>query len=176
MRWDKFTEKLMSMDEGVWEKHASPWSFWTRMATTPFLFIALWSYVWIGWWALAPLGVLSLWLWMNPRIFPKPKSTDNWASKGVMGERVFINRKAVPIPTHHERAGQILVALAGVFMVLAIYGFIVQNFWIAFLAFHTSILMKIWFVDRMAWLYDDMREQHAEYAAWLYTKNDAGLE
>jgi hypothetical protein len=39
----------------------------------------------------------------EPRLFPKPKSTDNWASKGVLGERVWMNQAQVPIPPHHKR-------------------------------------------------------------------------
>ncbi|MEM1299530.1 MAG: DUF6653 family protein [Pseudomonadota bacterium] len=26
---------------------------------------------------------------------------------------------------------------------------------------------KMWFLDRMVWLYDDMAKTHPEYAAWL---------
>lgn len=28
-------------------------------------------------------------------------------------------------------------------------------------------LGKMWFVDRMAWLYEDMKNAHPEYAAWM---------
>ena len=166
MRWDKAAEKLMTMDDAVWQRHANPWSVWTRVAITPFLFLAVWSYVWIGWWALVPCAAVALFTWLNPRIFPVPKSTNNWASKGVMGERVFINRKTVPIPRHHAVAAQVLTALSAIFLIAAIYGFVVGNFWAAFLGFHAAIVCKIWFVDRMAWLFEDMKD-HDAYEGWL---------
>jgi len=27
---------------------------------------------------------------------------------------------------------------------------------------------KSWFLDRMVWLYEDMKETHPEYRKWLY--------
>jgi hypothetical protein len=27
--------------------------------------------------------------------------------------------------------------------------------------------LKLWFVDRMTWLYEDMKDASPEYAAWL---------
>ncbi|MBX9255391.1 hypothetical protein H1Q63_15855 [Desmonostoc muscorum CCALA 125] len=48
----------------------------------------VWSRVWLGWWSLIPVTIAVLWMWLNPRIFPKPQSTYHWISKGVLGERV----------------------------------------------------------------------------------------
>jgi hypothetical protein len=45
-------ERLMAMDDGVWRRHANPWSGWTRVTVLPILVLAIWSRVWIGWWAL----------------------------------------------------------------------------------------------------------------------------
>mgnify|MGYP003630221037 CR=1 FL=1 len=39
----------------------------------------------------------------QPRIFPVPVSTDSWTSKGALGERVWINRKTLPIPIQHSK-------------------------------------------------------------------------
>ena len=36
--------RLMAMDDRVWMRHANPWSGYTRIATAPFLFIAIWSH------------------------------------------------------------------------------------------------------------------------------------
>ena len=43
IRGNVFT-KLMSMDDAAWERHASPWSVWTRVITgLPVLLAAVWS-------------------------------------------------------------------------------------------------------------------------------------
>lgn len=35
------------------------------------------------------LGLAVVWLIVNPLIFPKPKSTNNWMSRGVLGEEKY---------------------------------------------------------------------------------------
>src|SRR3954467_6144112 len=104
--------RAFAMDEATWLRHANPWSVWTRVATLPLLVLAAWSRAWLGWWALVPVALVLLWTWWNPRLFPVPLSTDNWASKGVMGERVWLNRDAVPIPGHHRLVPHALTAVA----------------------------------------------------------------
>jgi len=39
-----------------------------------------------------------LWMFFNPVVLSKPKSTKNGASKCVLGERVYLNRDEVPLP------------------------------------------------------------------------------
>ena len=92
---------VFKMSDEVWERHANPWSVWTRYLTLPLLIISIWSRTWIGWWSLVPVAGSFVWIWINPRVFKKPRSTDNWASKAVFGERVWIARDKVPVPAHH---------------------------------------------------------------------------
>lgn len=102
------SEKVMGMDDATWARHANPWSGWTRMSILPLFALAVWSRVWLGWWALGPVALVLIWTWANPRIFPAPRSLDNWMSQGVLGERIWLARKERPIPTHHARATQAL--------------------------------------------------------------------
>jgi len=46
----KVSEKLMGMDDAAWKRHANPWSVYTRFTCLPFIVLALWSRVWLGWW------------------------------------------------------------------------------------------------------------------------------
>ncbi len=99
---ENFFTKLMSMDETTWERHASPFSVWTRVLTgLPVLLIAVWSIKLIGWWSLITMIIALLWIWLNPRLFSPPRNTNNWASKVTFGERVWLNRSFLPIPKHH---------------------------------------------------------------------------
>ena len=77
--------RLFSMSDETWEKHANPWSVWTRFTVLPALVVAVWSRVLIGPWAWGMTVLAVLWIWVNPRIFRKPVSTDNCASKAVIG-------------------------------------------------------------------------------------------
>ena len=153
-------ERLMGMSDAVWARHANPWSCYTRISILPLLALAIWSRVWIGGWAWAAVAVVLVWTWINPRAFPPPASLDNWASRGVLGERVFLNRRE-EVRAHHRTWAAILsmgslpgaVAMAwGLWQldgVLTVCGMVL------------CMGPKVWFVDRMVWLYQD----------WLQDRN-----
>ncbi len=155
----KISESLMVMSERTWERHANPWSGWTRLASFPVLFLAAWSHVWIGIYSLIPIGITCLWIWLNPRLFPVPRSSDSWMSRVVKGERIWIARKKCPIPRGHEKAvfWINLISLTG--LGVCAYGFIAGEFWPAFMGWNTSVLCKMWFADRMVWLYEDTQRK-----------------
>lgn len=158
-----------SMSEDVWARHANPWSGWTRFITAlPLAILAIWSRVWLGWWALPLVAAVVLWIWLNPRIFPKPHSTNNWISKGVLGERVWLNRDNIPVPSHHRQIPNILSAVSACGLVLIIWGVTALDICPTLLGTALVYLGKLWFVDRMVWLYQDMKDANAEYQSWLY--------
>lgn len=166
--WESVATKMMSMSDAVWRRHANPWSAWTRVATAPLWFLAIWSAHWIGWHALWPIAALSLWTWLNPRIFPEPKRTTSWASRAVLGERVWLARRETPIPRHHQRAVQVSHALSLALLPVAVWGFVTEDFWPAMVGWHGIVAAKMWFLDRMVWLFEDMKDAKPEYRAWLY--------
>jgi hypothetical protein len=165
-RAKSIAESVMSMDESTWQRHANPLSVYTRYLGLPLLALGVWCRVWLGWWALIPIAVAILWIWLNPRIFPKPASTDNWASKSVLGERVWLNRKLVPIPAGHRRAALLLSILNGLASMLAIYGLAMLQIWPTLAGIAGVILAKTWFLDRMVWLFEDMRRDNMIYRSW----------
>lgn len=157
-----------AMSDRVWERHANPWSVWTRVVTGPLPFIALWSHAWLGWPVAMILFVaLGIWLWLNPRIFPPPPSTDTWSSKAVLGERVWLNRNQVPIPHHHAAVAMLLGIVAGLGALAALAGGILAHTWMLVLGIAVMILGKLWFCDRMVWLYNDMIDASPTYRTWL---------
>jgi len=166
-----FEEKIITlfqMTDEVWARHANPWSVWTRYSSFPVLIISIWSRIWIGWWALVPLFFSVLWIWINPRLFDKPRSTDNWASKAVLGERVWINRKKIPIPDHHGRVISILKTISIVGTLICIWGLIWLSVWATIFGAVVVVLGKTWFLDRMVWLYEEMKDADPGYRSWLY--------
>mgnify|MGYP003641824221 CR=1 FL=1 len=151
----KAAERLMGMDDKVWLRHANPWSGWTRMATAlPLLGLAIWSRVWLGWWALIAVGLALLWIWVNPRAFPPPKTIDNWMSKGVYGERIYLAHRS-ELAAHHRRAAAVLSWLSLPGLIIMAWG--LWAFWWEGAIFGTLLAMlpKIWFVDRMVWIFED---------------------
>jgi hypothetical protein len=158
---------LFGMDDDAWERHANPWSVWTRIATWPLLMLVLWSFHWWGAWSLLPLGVLAGWIALNPRAFPPPASTKSWASRAVMGERVYLQRESRPIPVYHANAAQLLSIGSGVGALVMGAGLLTAEPTAYLVGGVATLLCKLWFVDRMAWLYDDTSREVTEYRDWL---------
>lgn len=145
--------QLFRMDEESWRRHANPWSVWTRIAAFPLLVLAVWSYVWIAWWSLAPIAAMLLFLWLNPRLFPPPRRTDNWASRAVLGERMLL-LNTPPVPAHERRFANLLNLLALLGLPLLAMGYITREPWLVCFGASAVWYPKLWFVDRMARLYE----------------------
>jgi hypothetical protein len=162
-----FFTRLMSMDDATWKRHANPLSVWSRVVTgLPVLLFAVWNLKPIDGWSLAIVAIAFVWIWLNPRLFPPPDNTDNWASKVTFGERVWLNRSSRPIPSHHRRWALFLSIVAGVGFLIAIVGAYLKMPLPAISGGFVSWLGKMWFCDRMVWLYEDMKDI-PEYSSWI---------
>ena len=155
MDYAKRIERMMGMDDAAWARHSNPWSGWTRIPILPLLALTIWSRVWVGWWCLVPIALLIAWTWLNPRVFAAPKSTDNWMSQAVLGERIWLARKENAIPRHHARAAAVLNLCAVSGLLVLIYGLYVLDIWAATLGTILVVIFKMWFLDRMVWLFRD---------------------
>ena len=159
MPYDKALARLMSMSDEVWERHSNPWSGWTRLALFPLWFLAIWSRVWIGWWALLPIAVLLICTWLNPRVFPRHTDDRSWMTRAVLGERMFIERRIRPIPPDDVRTGHVLNILALAALGVALYGFLRAHFAFALAGWLFAGFFKILFVARMARLYSRTKQE-----------------
>lgn len=155
------------LDDTGWERHANPLSVWTRVAIWPALMLALWSFHWIGWRAILPLALIAIWTFVNPRAFPPPASTRSWASRGVLGERIYLSRDAVPIPESHRKAARWLTLTSGAGTLVMLAGLVIVSPALFVAGAVTGFFGKMWFIDRMVWLFDDMARDHPRYAAWM---------
>lgn len=169
MTTERKISQLFNLSEENWMRHANPWSVGTRYTVLPLIVVAFWSRIWIGWWCLIP-GLLSLiWMFVNPIFFKPPVSTKNWASKSVLGERVFLNRDTIPLPQHHQVAlFKIINSLSFMGMVGAIYGIVDFHVWFAAGGTLLAIICKSWYLDRMVWIYEDMKQVSDTYRKWEY--------
>jgi hypothetical protein len=152
-----------------WMRHANATSVWTRFLALPMIALAVWSRDWIGWFSLIPIAVSTVWVAINPLFFPKPRSTRNWASKGVLGERVWTEGdKASFSPQFQSKATTVAAVYQSIGVALLFYGLWVLNP----LAAVSGLLIvqggKAWYIDRMVLLFDDMKCRSAEYASWDY--------
>ncbi len=160
--------KFFKMSDRVWERHANPWSVWTRYPCLPLLALAVWSRVWVGWLSVIPIVLVCLWIWINPRVFNRPKSNDHWASRAVLGERAFLKHPRSEVPGHHLRVIRNLNIITFAGFLLAIYGLVVLDVSMTVFGTIVTMLGKTWFLDRMVWLFQDLSSDDNEYSSWLY--------
>lgn len=163
----KFADAF-GMTDDVWMRHANPWSPWTRLSAMPLLFLSIWSRKWIRWWATVPILLTIFWIWVNPRIFPKPKSTDNWMSKAMFGERVMLNKRNIPIPERFESRLRINQAISVGGLLVAVWGLVKDSPRLIVLGNIVFLAIKPYGLDVSSKLYDEMKDASPEYQSWLY--------
>jgi len=140
----------------AWQRHANPWSVYTRIPIPALLAAAVWSRRWIGRRALLPVGAVCAWTAINPRAFPPPRSLDHWASRGVLGETRWADRTVVPVPPRHRTAPHVLGAVSALGVPFIARGLVVQDGWMVLFGLAVQTAGKLWFIDRMAILHDDV--------------------
>ncbi|MCZ4280706.1 hypothetical protein O4H49_07945 [Kiloniella laminariae] len=162
-----------SMNRTTWEHHSHPLSVWSRVLTGWLIFPAIWSHSSWGW-TLAGIFILTFafWMYLNPRVFPKPRQTGSWASQVTFGERVWL--KEVPfdgleeILEMHRMPARLLAILAGIGFIGGAITAAFNLFWPTMFFALAMIVGKLWFCDRMVWLFNDATDAHPELANWVY--------
>ncbi|QOR94679.1 hypothetical protein IMZ38_01715 [Thermosphaera chiliense] len=161
------TSSAMRMKDEAWMRHANPWSFATRPPTILHncLLVSRVDRLFF----LIPLAVIAAWTFLNPRVFPKPRSTRNRASKGVFGERIMVSRReyCVEIPEHHVKAAFALTMLSLAGAILLFYGIVALEPLTTVAGCITACFGMLWYVDRMVWLFEDLKD-HPVSKNWVY--------
>ena len=152
-----------------WMRHSNPASVWTRFAVLPMLIGSIWSRKWIGRRALIPLAGSSAWMLVNPLFFKQPRSTRNWASKAVFGERIWTERDRAELPQQFNSRMPDLAALYQALGVAPLaYGLAKLEATPTVLGMLIVQGGKFWYLDRMVLLFDEMKKRDAQYARWEY--------
>jgi hypothetical protein len=166
MTLERKIARAFALDNDTWLRHANPWSVYLRNTVLPILVLAFWSRFWLGWYAIIPVALSLLWTLFNPLIFPVPASLDHWASKAVLGERVWLNRDVVPVPEHHRAIPDILSVVSGIGMLFVFWGVFAFDLWPTVFGMALVYCGKLWFLDRMVWLWEEMQDATPEYRSW----------
>jgi hypothetical protein len=156
MTIDARTARLFGLDDEGWARHANPWSVHTRIPIPVLLAAAVWSRSRLGRWSLVPVAAVCAWAAVNPRAFPPPRSLDSWASRGVLGETVWGKRTTTPLPGHHRVAPTVLAAVSALGVPFIVRGLVVRDGWMVAFGLAVQVGAKVWFIDRMVLLYDEV--------------------
>jgi hypothetical protein len=161
--------RAFGLKDESWMRHANPVSVWTRFAVLPMLVGSIWSRKWIGRRCVIPTALSSVWLFVNPLFFRPPRSTRNWASKGVFGERIWVERDSSELP---DQFRSVVPTAASAYQAIGLaplaYGLVALK--IAPTLAGVLIVQggKLWYIDRMVLLFEEMKTRDPEYAGWEY--------
>jgi hypothetical protein len=73
----------------VFSRHSSPWSAWTRWASTPLVLLPVWN-------RSARQGVVvATWFALNAVVFPPPRDDSAYATRVVLGEERWLKEGPV---------------------------------------------------------------------------------
>lgn len=158
--------KLFGLDDETWLQHANPRSVYSRFTLFPLFVVSAWSRVWIDEYFLVPLALTIVWTFLNPRLFERPESLDSWASKGVLGERIWKDRDAHDIDPICARQIHALNLLQVLGLPPFVWGLYTLDFWMTMTGLSVMFLAKTWFFDRMVWLLEERRDT-AQVREWL---------
>ncbi|MDF2745671.1 MAG: hypothetical protein K0S88_7052 [Actinomycetia bacterium] len=111
----------------------------------------------------------NLFMMVNPLLFPPPRSTRNWASKGVFGERIWTERATVELPPQfRSKVLQVTYAIQVAGLAVLVYGLVRLDLLEVVSGLVILQTAKAWFIDRMVLLFEHMKAGSPEYAAWEY--------
>jgi hypothetical protein len=167
---DKKIARLFGLRDEHWMRHANPISVWTRFAVLPLLVLAVWSRVWIGWWSVLAVVVALVFMMVNPLLFPAPRSTRSWASKGVFGERIWAERTTLTLPRQFRstRVAWVTALWQVLGLAVLVYGLVRLDLVATLAGMALTQCAKAWYIDRAVLLYEDVKTRYPEYAAWEY--------
>jgi hypothetical protein len=164
--------RLFGLTGDAWMRHANPISVWTRFSCLSLVALAVWSREWIGWLSVVAVAAAVVWMMVNPLLFGVPSSTKNWASKGVFGERIWADRKQVEIPEQFtSRVPNLANLYSAIGLAIAMYGLIALELWPVVGGILIAHGAKLWYIDRMVLLFEDMKQRDHTYASWEWARD-----
>lgn len=152
--------KTFGMTDEAWQRHANPWSVWTRFAAIPLALLAIWSRTWIGWWSLLPTGAVVIWLFINPRAFPPVREPRSWVARGIYGERAWLQDRDL-VPPDHRKVLRLLVTLGLIGFGMILCGLIALEVWPTVFGTTMVVVAQLWRIDRFGWLWERHRAQRS---------------
>ena len=81
---------------------------------------------------------------------------------------MWLNRQQIAVPQYHRRMPIVLEWVSAAGLPLLGWGLWQLALGPTVLGLVLSVGAKLWFCDRMVWLYRDMQEAVPEYREWLY--------
>jgi len=90
---------MSSLTDRHWSGRSHPWCVYTRLAAAVALVLAVYSYRNLGVYALVPVGIVLVFIALNPFVFPAPRTDTAWATRAVLGHQQWRKTRSWDRPT-----------------------------------------------------------------------------
>ena len=84
---------MSTFEDRRWAGRSHPWCVYSRLAAALLLIVALTTHRGLGIYALIPIGLCLFFIIVNPFVFPAPKDDSRWATRSVLGQRIWRGRE-----------------------------------------------------------------------------------
>jgi len=158
----------------MWQRSASAAGVAVRLACLISFAAALWTHSIFGIWIALALGIGCL-AALNGLVFilPSTRRAESWAARASYGERIWMNRLAVPVPPDDVRPAIALSAASMAGAAVLLTGAWMNSVLLTASGCAVYLAARLVFLDRMAALYTRMQSAHPLYRSWaLRPDND----
>ena len=89
--------------------------------------------------------------------------------KSVFGERIWTDRRNTQIPDQFtSRVPNLANAYSCIGLAMLVYGVVALDVWLTIAGIVIVHGGKLWYLDRMVLLFEDMKQRDANVASWEY--------
>ncbi|CAA9466253.1 MAG: hypothetical protein AVDCRST_MAG28-4115 [uncultured Rubrobacteraceae bacterium] len=134
------------LSEKTWKRHSNPLSVWSRILSYPLVYLPFWYRSW------KQGAAVAAWFAVNPVLFPEPESDESWATRGVLGEELWTAERPRDLSTA-------LTGASAAFFASGLWSAYKRRFWPTMFFGGTAFLLKLWYIDRMTFYYEQHREE-----------------
>jgi hypothetical protein len=140
------------LSERTWKRHSNPLSVWSRILSHPLVYVPFWNRSW------KQGAAVAAWFAVNPFLFPEPKDDESWATRGVLGEELWTAERPRDLSA-------VLTGASASFFAGGLLSAYKRRFWPTMFFGGTAFLLKLWYIDRMTFYYDQRRNEARDEAS-----------
>jgi hypothetical protein len=142
---------MANVGKRIWKRHSNPLSVWTRILSYPLVYVPFWNRSW------KQGAAVAAWFALNPVLFPEPESDESWATHGVLGEELWMAERPRDLST-------MLTSASAAFFAGGLLAAYKRRFWPIMFFGGTAFLLKLWYIDRMTFYYEQHRDEAQDEA------------
>lgn len=90
---------MSTLEDRRWAGRSHPLCVYSRLGAAYFLVLCVYTYRWWNVQAIWPIGLCLFFILINPYIFPAPRTQQAWATRAVLGQRLWHGLQQWDLPT-----------------------------------------------------------------------------